>query len=104
MVDTAEKEFRICLVGAGGVGTIAALVLEKSNRANVTVVLRSAFQLVSERGWDIESVDHGSLRGWKPSRGMSCDKVLLCYDFTDAFQWSPIYRMQHLHHLQTRLS
>ncbi|EKD21266.1 uncharacterized protein L3040_000694 [Drepanopeziza brunnea f. sp. 'multigermtubi'] len=64
----AEKEFNICLVGSGGVGTIAAVVLEKSNKARVTVVLRGSYELVNEKGFDIESVDHGSLKGWKPSR------------------------------------
>ncbi|KAG4437757.1 hypothetical protein IFR05_006742 [Cadophora sp. M221] len=63
-----EKEFNICLVGGGGVGTIAAVVLEKSGRARVTVVLRGSYGVVSERGFDIESVDHGDLMGWKPSR------------------------------------
>ncbi|KAH9219812.1 ketopantoate reductase PanE/ApbA C terminal-domain-containing protein [Leptodontidium sp. 2 PMI_412] len=63
-----EKEFNICLVGSGGVGTIAAVVLEKSGRARVTVVLRSSYEVVNEKGFDIESVDHGDLMGWKPSR------------------------------------
>ncbi|CZS93329.1 related to 2-dehydropantoate 2-reductase family protein [Rhynchosporium agropyri] len=64
----AEKEFNICLVGSGGVGTIAALTLEKSGRAKVTVVVRGSYGVVSEKGFDIESVDHGDLKGWKPSR------------------------------------
>ncbi len=64
-----EKEFNICLVGSGGVGTIAALVLEKCGRARVTVVLRGSYDVVNEKGFDIESVDHGNLKGWKPSRG-----------------------------------
>jgi hypothetical protein len=34
---TSEKEFNICWVGTGGVGTIAAVVLEKSDRAKVTL-------------------------------------------------------------------
>ncbi|KAH7348587.1 2-dehydropantoate 2-reductase family [Rhexocercosporidium sp. MPI-PUGE-AT-0058] len=63
-----EKEFNICLVGSGGVGTIAALVLEKSGRARVTVVLRGSYGVVSEKGFDIESVDHGDFIRWKPSR------------------------------------
>jgi ketopantoate reductase len=50
------------------VGTIAAVVLEKSGRAKVTAVLRSKFDIVSEQGWDIESVDHGRLKNWKPNR------------------------------------
>lgn len=65
----SDKEFNVCLVGSGGVGTIAAVVLEKSGRARVTVVLRGTYDIVSEKGFDIESVDHGELRGWKPSRG-----------------------------------
>jgi len=65
----SEKEFNVCLVGSGGVGTIAAVVLEKSGKARVTAVLRSKFEVVNEHGWDIESVDHGRLKNWKPSRG-----------------------------------
>ena len=61
----------VCLIGSGGVGTIASLVLEKSRKAKVTVVLRSRYQAVEKRGWDIRSVDHGELRGWKPWRGRS---------------------------------
>jgi ketopantoate reductase len=67
-MDEAQK-YNICLIGSGGVGTIASVVLEKSGLAKVTAVLRSRYQVVSEEGWDIDSVDHGVLRGWKPSRG-----------------------------------
>ncbi|KAL2064361.1 hypothetical protein VTL71DRAFT_4855 [Oculimacula yallundae] len=66
-----EPEFNVCLVGGGGVGTIAAVVLEKSERAKVTLVLRGSYEVVSEKGFDIESVDHGELKGWKPSRIVS---------------------------------
>ncbi|KFX96405.1 hypothetical protein O988_05343 [Pseudogymnoascus sp. VKM F-3808] len=58
----------VCLIGSGGVGTIGSVVLENSGRARVTAVLRSKYKVVSEKGWDIESVDHGTLKGWKPSR------------------------------------
>lgn len=61
---------KVCLVGSGGVGTIASVVLEKSGRAEVTAVLRSRYAIIKERGWDIESCDHGTLKGWIPSRGM----------------------------------
>ena len=57
----------ICLIGCGGIGTIASLVLEKSKRAKVTAVLRSNYDLVLEKGLDIDSIDHGKLVGWKPS-------------------------------------
>ncbi|BDD54577.1 hypothetical protein MAP00_000183 [Monascus purpureus] len=58
----------ICLVGSGGVGTIASLVLEKSGRAKVTAVLRSRYAIVKEKGWNIDSIDHGKLDGWRPFR------------------------------------
>ncbi|KAL2834229.1 ketopantoate reductase PanE/ApbA C terminal-domain-containing protein [Aspergillus cavernicola] len=58
----------ICLIGAGGVGTIAAYVLENSHRAQVTAVLRSNYTLAKEHGFDINSVDHGRITGWKPYR------------------------------------
>lgn len=64
-----EKQFNICLIGSGGVGTVAALVLENSGKANVTAVLRSKYAVVAEKGWDVESIDHGKLTGWRPSRG-----------------------------------
>ncbi|CAK7216766.1 hypothetical protein SBRCBS47491_002939 [Sporothrix bragantina] len=64
----ADHAYRVCLIGSGGVGTIASLVLSKSRQAHVTAVLRSKFQYVSEHGWDIESIDHGTLQGWKPHR------------------------------------
>ena len=59
----------VCVVGAGGVGTIAAYVLENSQRARVTAILRSNYALVKERGFDIDSVDHGKLTNWKPHNG-----------------------------------
>ena len=63
-----DKKYSICLVGSGGVGTIVSLVLTQSSRADVTSVLRSKYEAVSEKGWDIDSVDHGKLTGWKPYR------------------------------------
>ncbi|KAL4959578.1 ketopantoate reductase family protein [Aspergillus stella-maris] len=63
-----QPRHEICLIGSGGVGTIASLVLTKSALARVTVVLRSKYSYVSEHGWDIESVDHGQISGWKPYR------------------------------------
>ncbi|KAL3425263.1 putative 2-dehydropantoate 2-reductase [Phlyctema vagabunda] len=58
---------KVCLVGSGGVGTIASVVLEKAG-AHVTAVLRSKYRVIKEKGWDIESVDHGEIKGWRPNR------------------------------------
>ncbi|KAL4951936.1 ketopantoate reductase PanE/ApbA C terminal-domain-containing protein [Aspergillus filifer] len=63
-----QPRHEICLIGSGGVGTIASLVLKKSTLARVTVVLRSTYSYVSEHGWDIDSVDHGQISGWQPYR------------------------------------
>lgn len=68
-LEPQEKQFNVCLIGSGGVGTVAALVLENSGMANVTAVLRSKYAAVSEKGWDVDSVDHGKISGWRPSRG-----------------------------------
>lgn len=65
----AEKK-NVLLVGAGGVGTMAAVSLEASGRASVTAVLRSNFASVDEHGFNIESVDYGSLKAWKPSKSL----------------------------------
>lgn len=60
----------VLLVGGGAVGAIAALNLETGGLASVTAVLRSNFPVVNERGYNIESIDHGKLPAWKPSKGM----------------------------------
>ena len=104
---TPEKEYNICLVGSGGVGTIAAVVLEKSGRARVTAVLRSNFDVVNDHGWDIESVDHGRLKNWKPSRGESKFKSLYQRGETHVeplltfhrFKWCRTSKMQFSVHL-----
>ena len=48
---------------------MASFVLEKSCQASVSTVLRSNFSAVSRDGYDIDSVDHGRIKNWKPSRG-----------------------------------
>ena len=60
----------VLVVGGGSVGAIAALNLEVGGLAEVTVVLRSNYNAVKEKGYEIRSCDHGVLRGWRPSFGM----------------------------------
>ncbi|KAI8938848.1 hypothetical protein NX059_004710 [Plenodomus lindquistii] len=57
----------VLIVGGGAVGTIAAVNLEVGGLATVTIVLRSNYNVVNEKGYTIESCDHGHLSGWKPS-------------------------------------
>ncbi|KAJ5664116.1 2-dehydropantoate 2-reductase [Penicillium longicatenatum] len=68
----AQKS-RILLVGCGGVGTIAALNLEHGNKAEVSCVLRSNFEIVNMQGFTIRSCEHGDLTAWRPSQIL--DKV-----------------------------
>jgi ketopantoate reductase len=58
------------MVGAGGVGAIAALNLQVGGKASVTVVLRSTYNIVSSKGFKIDSIDHGVLSSWKPHTGL----------------------------------
>lgn len=58
----------ILLVGSGGVGTIAAFTLESSGLAQVTSVVRSDYDKVVNSGYYIDSVDHGIVENWRPSR------------------------------------
>lgn len=68
-----DTKANILLLGCGAVGTLAAVTLEKSERATVTAVLRSNFTAVGQKGFTIDSIDHGSLTGWRPSHsGFSC--------------------------------
>jgi ketopantoate reductase len=64
----ATKKVNILILGGGAVGAIAALSLETGGLAEVTAVLRSNFKTVNEKGYIIDSVDHGKLTGWRPSR------------------------------------
>ncbi|GAB7346881.1 hypothetical protein MBLNU459_g1961t1 [Dothideomycetes sp. NU459] len=63
---SADKA-QVLVFGSGGVGTIAALNLEAGGLASVTAVLRSNYETVQEKGFSIQSCDHGTLTGWKPT-------------------------------------
>lgn len=57
------------LIGGGAVGAIAAVNIESGQLGAVTAVLRSNYEAVNRVGYNIQSVDHGALRGWKPTKG-----------------------------------
>ncbi|KAJ4334134.1 hypothetical protein N0V87_007077 [Didymella glomerata] len=57
----------VLVIGAGSVGAIAALNLKVGGLASVTVALRSNYNAVKEQGYTIDSCDHGSLKGFRPS-------------------------------------
>ena len=58
----------VLIIGAGGVGVIVALSLHTAGKCNVSLVVRSDYKHVLERGYKISSVDHGELDGWRPHR------------------------------------
>ncbi|KAG4410802.1 hypothetical protein IFR04_016058, partial [Cadophora malorum] len=68
MTTTEVKKANVLLLGGGAVGTIAALNIESGGLGSVTAVLRSNFKVVQDEGYVIESVDHGKLKGWRPTR------------------------------------
>lgn len=61
---------RVLVLGGGGVGAITAYNLEQGGLATVTMVLRSNFAAVVEKGFNIESCDHGPVTSWKPAGGL----------------------------------
>lgn len=69
-MESTEKKFNVLLLGGGAVGAIAALNIEAGGLGSVTAVLRSNFKVVEEEGYTIESVDHGNVKGWRPTKGV----------------------------------
>ncbi|EME86935.1 uncharacterized protein MYCFIDRAFT_77273 [Pseudocercospora fijiensis CIRAD86] len=62
-----KAKVNVLLIGGGGVGTVAAVNLEAGGLAEVSMVLRSNYQHVKTHGYSIESPDHGSISGWRPT-------------------------------------
>ncbi|KAG8162765.1 hypothetical protein KVR01_007243 [Diaporthe batatas] len=67
MGSVPDTKANVLLVGSGGVGTMAAYALEQGGKASVTAVLRSNYNAVNEKGFQINSIQHGQVKGWKPS-------------------------------------
>ncbi|CUS25180.1 LAQU0S31e00144g1_1 [Lachancea quebecensis] len=57
----------VLLVGAGGVGAMAAFALEYSGESLVTSVLRSDYAHVLENGFSINSCDYGQGISYRPT-------------------------------------
>lgn len=64
----------VLLVGGGAVGTMAAVNIEAGGLGATSMVLRSNHNLVREEGYMISSIDHGLLKGWRPSKGTGDEK------------------------------
>ncbi|KAK7990142.1 hypothetical protein PG989_010457 [Apiospora arundinis] len=64
----SERKAQVLIVGVGGVGAMAAYALEIGGKAEVTAVLRSNYNAVAERGFKIDSIEHGhDIKGFRPS-------------------------------------
>jgi ketopantoate reductase len=61
----------VLLVGGGAVGSIAAVNIEAGGLGAVTLVARSNYIHINRLGYEIESVDHGKLQGWRPTTSAS---------------------------------
>jgi NADPH-dependent 2,4-dienoyl-CoA reductase/sulfur reductase-like enzyme len=59
----------VLVIGGGAVGAVAALNIDIGGLAEVTIVLRSNYEVVKNSGYNFESCDHGSVEAWKPSVG-----------------------------------
>lgn len=64
-IDMAKS--RVLIVGTGGIGTVSAYSLEKGGQAEVTAVMRSNYEAAVKDGIDIDSVQYGQVKGWKPT-------------------------------------
>lgn len=63
--------YRVLVVGGGAVATMVALDIEAGGEGGVTMVLKNSdYQIVREKGFSVESVDYGSWKGWRPTKGM----------------------------------
>lgn len=78
---------RVLLVGSGGIGTMTALNLEQGGLASVTAVMRSNYSVVKDKGFTIDSCDHGQFSGWRPSEilnkipDVNADKAIKPFDY-----------------------
>lgn len=63
-----ERRYEVLFVGMGAVGTMVAYAIQNGGKANITAVLRSNYCLVKDKGFNIDSIDHGKdIREWRPT-------------------------------------
>lgn len=55
-----SKKPKVLVIGSGGVGAISALSLTTNNKSEVTLVVRSDFELISNNGYSIVHVHMGN--------------------------------------------
>ncbi|KAH6693854.1 ketopantoate reductase PanE/ApbA C terminal-domain-containing protein [Plectosphaerella plurivora] len=60
-------KIKVLVVGTGGIGTVSAFALEAGGLVEVTAVMRSNFTAATRNGIDIDSVQYGQIKAWKPT-------------------------------------
>lgn len=58
---------KVLVIGSGGVGAIAALALTLNGNSETTLVVRSHYQKVIDKGFRIRSVTYPSSDSWRPN-------------------------------------
>ncbi|CAR28526.1 ZYRO0F06028p [Zygosaccharomyces rouxii] len=58
---------KVIVIGAGGVGIIGALSLCYKGLSNVSLAIRSDYEIVQKKGYKISSCDYGQFESWKPN-------------------------------------
>ncbi|AQZ17961.1 hypothetical protein BZL39_M05200 [Zygosaccharomyces parabailii] len=61
-----STEKNVIVVGTGGIGTVVAYGIDFAQKSNLSIVVRRDYQKVKDVGYDIDSCDYGSVKGWKP--------------------------------------
>lgn len=65
----ASQKVRVLVVGCDDIGAVVAHNLERGQKAEVTAVLRSNYDTVIQKGFTIQSNEHGLVQGWRPTNG-----------------------------------
>lgn len=56
----------VLILGTGGVGAMVAYGISYTNKSHLSLIVRSSFEKVKREGFDINSVDYGTVDHWIP--------------------------------------
>lgn len=69
---------KVLLVGQGAIGSVCAVALMYTGKSIVTSVVRSDYETLSTKGFEIDSCDYGHIDNFKPHN--------VCNDVLDAYE------------------
>lgn len=61
-----DQKTKVLIVGLGGVGILAAYALSLKPEVELSTIIRSDYNVATTRGFNIESVDYGTVNSFKP--------------------------------------